>query len=235
MFRSIIRRLERSRKLTIKQLELSSSKAEIARDEDLEIMVQLWKAFQTRKVKSYDNFFNVCIYASLVGRDIAYLSDSFVKTQEISERNVVSRLLSMTLIEFLDDINGLLGKDLRTELQMLEFEQHLDQLRSINKAFSSLKKENQAELRKIRNNAAAHKTKNALSLLEFNKNVDSDKIFTLSAEVSQTNVKLTKLTTQILYSIIDEQKGELEVLKIKSQEIQVEFEELKKKTPDSSR
>lgn len=235
MFRSRTRRLEKSRKLKLKQLELSSSKAEIAREEDLEIMVRLWKSFQTRKVKSYDNFFNVSIYASLVGRDIAYLSDSFAKTQETSERNIVSRLLSMTLIEFLDDINFLLGKGLRTELQMIGFEQHLDELQSINKAFSLVKKENQTELRKIRNNAAAHKTKNALSLLDFNKNLDSDKIFTLSAEVNQTNNKLTKLTTQILYSIIDNQKEELEELKTKTQEMQDKIEELKKKNPGNKR
>ncbi len=141
----------------------------------------------------------------------------------------------MTLIEFLDDINFLLGKGLRTELQMIGFEQHLDELQSINKAFSLVKKENQTELRKIRNNAAAHKTKNALSLLDFNKNLDSDKIFTLSAEVNQTNNKLTKLTTQILYSIIDNQKEELEELKTKTQEMQDKIEELKKKNPGNKR
>jgi len=214
-------------RLELKRFELSTLKRELTREKDLETMIRLWKIFQARKVTTYDNFFNVCIFASLVGRDMDYLTNSYVKTLIIRERNILGRLLSMTLIEFLDDINTLLGKHLRVELQKTGFTQHIDELNQINKAFAAIKGDNQKQLRNIRNNASAHKTKNAMHLLEYNNNLDLDRIFEISANVSKTNAKLTQLTTEIIYSIIDQSNQEIESLKIESEQLKADIRDLK--------
>ena len=87
-----------------------------ANDADIQGIHSQWQNLQNAKIYNYDNFFNVCLYSSIVSRDIQLLWKNYSTTSFLNEKNLFGRLLSMSLIEFLDDINYLLGKDLRNEL-----------------------------------------------------------------------------------------------------------------------
>src|SRR5690606_15655942 len=134
---------------------------------------------------------------------------NYSTTSFLNEKNLFGRLLSMSLIEFLDDINYLLGKDLRNELINNNLKEYITQLSEINKAFSSIKKNYNSELRKIRNNASAHKTKKAKDLIDFTSKIEFENIHTISVNVSETNIQLTKLTTDIIYKINEQLKVRL--------------------------
>jgi len=151
------------------QLKLKIEKSDIIRDADIEAMQKLWKAFHDNRKKKYDNLMNVCLFASIVGRDIQFLSKYYVISKSSNERNMFGRLLVMTVYEFLHDINGLMGKDLREELKRNGMVEFLNPLGSLNKSFSRIKKDNQEFLKTIRNNFAAHKTKDSRELIDFTK------------------------------------------------------------------
>jgi hypothetical protein len=120
----------------------------------------------------------------------------------------------MSLIEFLDDINGLLGKNLKLELERNSMEKFVEYLNSINKEFAKVKQQHNTELRNIRNNCSAHKKK-ARDLIDFTKNKHFENLHEISAGTSKINIKLTQLTTKIIYAITDEQKIKLAELQLK--------------------
>lgn len=202
-------------------LKKTLERNDLARESDIETVHNLWLNFQKRKIFKYDEFHNVCLYSSIVSRDISILWNKYSLSENNGEKNLFGRLLSMTLIEFLDDINALLGKNLRLELEKNSMEKFVPELNSINKEFSKLKKLHNAELRIIRNNCAAHKTKKAKDLISFTKKQQFDNLYEISTDTSKINIKLIELTTKIIYSINDEQK-------IKLAELQLKVKEMKK-------
>jgi|TARA_R100000501_G_C2606952_1_gene102469 hypothetical protein len=191
---------------TKRNLKKALKKADISTDQDIDSLSDIWKKLQAAKIYNYDEFYNVCLFSAIVGRDIRILWNNYHLTNNENEKNLFGRILSMTIIEFLDEINGMLGKSLRQELQKNGMEKYENELNRINKKFAQIKKQHNTELRKIRNNAAAHKTKKAKDLIDFKKK-HFENLFEISTDVSRNNIELTNLTTQIIYEIIDHIKN----------------------------
>ncbi len=203
------------------KLKKTLKRNDLARESDIESVHNLWLNLQKRKIHKYDEFYNVCLYSSIVSRDISILWNKYSLSENDAEKNLFGRLLSMSLIEFLDDINGLLGRNLRLELERNSMEKFVEELNLINKEFARVKKQHNTELREIRNNCSAHKTKKAKDLIDFTKNNHFENLHEISADTSKINIKLTELTTKIIYGINDEQK-------IKLAELQSKVNDMKK-------
>ncbi|NDV14887.1 hypothetical protein GO009_02520 [Muricauda sp. TY007] len=213
--------LNNSKNRRVKQdLKSTVDKSIEIRNSDIQTTLKTWNNLQTSKIHKYDEFYNVCLYSSVVTRDISILWNDYSLTNNNTKKNLYGRLLSMTIIEFLDDINGLLGKNLRIELKSNNMSEFIKELNEINKAFSTVKKENNTVLRLIRNNSAAHKSKNAKDLIDFTDQVHFENLHKISVEVSETNIKLNELTTKIIYKITERIK--LNVEKLKEKRIELE-------------
>lgn len=162
-----------------------------------------WENLRDHNIVGYDEFYNVSLFSAIVARDIRILTTKYLLTNKDHERNLYGRLLGMTLIEFLDDINMLLGKRLREELNSNEMSDFIHEVGDLNKEFSSIKNAHNFELRKIRNSATAHKTKVATDLMELTNNRNYLQTIKISNEVTKVNIKLIKLSTRIIYKITD--------------------------------
>lgn len=195
-----------------KQLELTIEKSDIYREADIDQMIQLWKLYQNSGKTKYNQFMNACIFSSIVGRDIQFLTKSYILTKNKNEKNLYGRLLSMTIIEFLEDINKLLGNKLRKELIRNELSEYVSELNNINKEFSRIKKENNKPLSRIRNNAAAHKTLDSKALLDFTSKLEIEDLNGISNSVSRTNKKFVELSIELLNRFTEESKKELDKL-----------------------
>lgn len=156
---------------------------------------------------------NACIFSSINNRDIQFLSKNYGVSKNENEKNLFGRLLSMTIIEFLGDINNLLGDNLRNELIKNGYQEFIDELKLINKEFSSIKSKHNKELRKIRNNASAHKTKNAMDLIDFTQNFEMKNIISIAVDVMTINNKFTRLSTRIINRNSEETKKLIEKMK----------------------
>ena len=198
-----------------KDLKNTIEKSIEIQDSDIKTTLKTWNQLQINKIHKYDEFYNVCLYASIVTRDISILWNDYSLTNNDTKKNLYGRLLSMTIIEFLDDINGLLGKNLRIELKSNNMSEFIKELNEINKEFSKVKKQNNKELRLIRNNSAAHKSKNSKDLINFTDLVHFENLHKISVEISGTSIKLNKLTTKIIYKITEIINLNVEKLKVK--------------------
>lgn len=190
------------------------------RNSDIRTTLRIWNDLQKSGRNNYDEFYNACLYSSIVTRDISFLWNDYSQTTNETQKNLYGRLLSMTIIEFLDDINGLLGKNLREELESNNMSEFILELKNINKEFATVKKQNNAELRRIRNNSAAHKSKIAKDLINYTEQVHFENIHKISVEISKTNIKLNELTTKIIYRI--NERINLYVENLKRKRIQLE-------------
>lgn len=192
-----------------KRLQLTTEKGLIEREKELKELVELWKLFQLNGKNKYDQFVNVCIFTSISCRDILLLTNRYLYTDIEVEKNLYGRLLCMTIIEFLHDINGLLGNRLRKELISNGYNQFVDELNRINKSFDRIKKSHHKALGEIRNNAAAHKTKNAKDLIYFTEKLNIEDIAAISRKIQLLNIDFNQLSTKIIRQIGIETKEQI--------------------------
>lgn len=182
----------------IEEIEKSLEKAGTLRLKDIETNQKIWKQLQNRNINKFNNFYNLCLYSSIVNNDIAMLYDDYIMSKSSMKKNLYARLLSMTIFEFLDDIHHLMGKDFILELNSNKLSEFHDERKKISKRFSALKNKHQKELKKIRNNAAAHKTKKAKDLVELTKEKPFEDLNSIAKEITFINQDLIKLTTKII-------------------------------------
>jgi len=157
-----------------------------------------WKLHQkTKQSKKFNEYFNTALYCSITLRDISILYMDYITTKNKSKQNLYSRLLSMTIIEFLEDINFLLGKNLKQEFESNELKEFIPELNNINKKFALLKKENNKELRIIRNNASAHKTKDSLKLINLTDKTHVKEIEKITSNIFIIQIELYHLMREI--------------------------------------
>ena len=142
-------------------------KADKQRSIEILLIQKLWDNLSKMGNSKYDKLLNVCLYSSLTNRDIYYLAENYYFQKNLTRKNFFGRLLCMSIIEFLDDMNNLLGKNFLTELENNDMEVFINPIKQLNKAYSDLKKNYNKDLREIRNNAAAHKNKDAKYLVKF--------------------------------------------------------------------
>ena len=138
------------------------------RDEINKLLFQLWDILNEKGKTHADKYLNTCIYILHINRDIFFLYSDFYFEKNIAKKNLYGRHLSLTLIEYLSDINELIGRDMIQEIKINNWNSDLElQLKNICKMYSNLKNKFESNLREIRNKSVAHKTKNAKVLNDF--------------------------------------------------------------------
>lgn len=171
--------------------------------EDIENVKILILQNEHYKTDFFNSLYNSSIYISIFDMDISVLSEKYILAKREYEKKLFSRIIALTIIEFLDDINPLLGRDLSRQLNEFKQEKYVKPVREITKKFAKYKNENEEFLRAIRNNTIAHKNKNALQLHKFITEVDSKRIYNLAIELKKITTEFNNLSTKIIYSIID--------------------------------
>jgi hypothetical protein len=173
---------------------------------DLEAIKSAYEMMHGYGIRKFDNLFNVCIIGSISSSDMILLTHQIALTNQKLEKLLSARMLAMIVIEYLNDINDLLGRKLVQETTSNNFLEFIPKLREINSQFANIRKKHQTELSTIRNNIAAHKNKNGLSLLNQIYKLEPQGILEMANETIIVNDGLTKETTKIIYKILDDAK-----------------------------
>jgi hypothetical protein len=119
------------------------------------------------------------------------------------EKSLFARIIAMTAIEFLDDINTLIGRDLLKDLSKEYFKELVPVFKEINKKFNKLKSNNEALLRQIRNNACAHKSLDSLSFLKWAYEIDMTRIYLLGIEIKVISAFMSKELVKVSRKIAE--------------------------------
>lgn len=173
-------------------------KSDDLKDKEIETILKLWDILSKKGDARFDKLLNVCLYSLLVNRDIYYLAEDYYFQKNKNRKNFIGRLFCMTIVEFLDDINVLLGKELSKELEqnnMLHFQPYV---RSLNKHYSKIKKKYGKDFREIRNQVAAHRSLDSKLILDYISKVPTFDLTKIGQEISAGYNYFNDLTNLIL-------------------------------------
>lgn len=174
----------------------------IKNEEYAHLIKEVFEKLKHYKINSFKSLFNVCLYATLTNADLMLLIEKFRLSKRNYEKSLFSRLIALSIIEFIDDINVLLGRDLTKELTNKNFIEFIPIFKRINKKYSEIKKNHESLLRKIRNNTIAHKSKDSLKLINYIYDLDTEQIYELGEEVFFITNSLTVETVKVLQKIL---------------------------------
>ena len=184
---------------TKQQLRVAHNQSLEASLEDINSNREFYEKMRNHGIRRFDNFLNLCLISGVTTSDISILNAKIRLSDQRLEKLLFARMLSIIIIEYLKDINELLGFKLIGELNTNKYTQFVPIMKDLNSRFANIRKENETLLTSIRNNIAAHKTKDALNLINHMFNVDPDKISRIAIDIVQLNIELTNQTTEIIY------------------------------------
>lgn len=173
-------------------------------EHDISIFRDLLEQSKNHGFKKHTHFFNLNVYTSLAYSDIVLLAERIRLTDRRFEKLLYARLLAMIMIEFLDDINRLIGKEFVRELEKNEFNDTVQIFKDIAKQYSKIKNDNEPLLRTLRNSTSAHKENDALKLVNMVYNIDSSGILNIGIDIINITAQLIRQTTVVVEKILED-------------------------------
>ena len=114
-------------------------------------------------------------------------------------KKLYARLLAMTLVECVEDITQLLGKEFRLSLdKAIAKNDYKQKLNPIVKALIEFKKKHECDLRDIRNIAAAHRDQDAARQLSAINKINPKTLQNLSLEFVELLLPFNKMMTEVM-------------------------------------
>lgn len=100
------------------------------------------------------------------------------------KRNLYARVLTLSIVEFFEDIGQLLGKEYRSRISLLNnHEVFIKKLNLIAKHLNNLRSRHEKSLRQIRNAVIAHKEHNTIQQIKIIHELDLKSIGALSIDI----------------------------------------------------
>ena len=174
--------------------------------ESIDDLSKILSDFRKHKYNKHDSFFNLCIFSDIINIDLTILLEKVRLANRDQEKKLYARIIALTIIDYLDNINVLLGHDCLAELKNNNMTEFLDEFKSIHKKFSVFKKDNDRVLRDIRNTTIAHKSKDALKLNSHINGLNVEDIYNFGLELKINSKEFIDLSTKVIYYIVDYMK-----------------------------
>lgn len=185
------------------ELTIAVNSSISAIEKDINSTRELYEKMKNYGDNRFDNLMNLCLYSSVTNADLFLLVERIRLANRRLEKLLFARMLAIVAIEYLKDINELLGYKLIGELNKNHFNEFVPTIKILNGGFADIRKEHEKFLIPIRNNISAHKTKDALELVNDIFKLDPNRICELSLEIINVNHTLTIETTKIYNKIIE--------------------------------
>ncbi|MEH6657682.1 hypothetical protein [Leeuwenhoekiella marinoflava] len=195
--------LKNSRSELKKAIDDNITSSQTSIDDISEILAD----FKKHKYSKHDAFLNLCIFSDIVNIDLSILLEKLRIAEREQEKKLFARVIAVTLIDYLDNISVLIGRDCLRELKTNNMNEFIYEFKSIHKRFSKFKKEKQQPLREIRNKTLAHKSKDALELNDYLKKLDVESVYQNGLEVKKLSKEFIDLSTKVILFIADYMKA----------------------------
>ncbi len=190
--------LQKSKK---KLVAINDSNLAMVENSISEIAITI-RDFKKHNYRKHDAILNLCLFSDIAGIDLTLILEKYRLADRILERKLYARLLSIFIIDYLDNVSVLIGRDclkeLRENIHMKKFE---EEFRPVHKKFSAFKTENEKLLREIRNTTIAHRSKEALKLYDSINNLNLENIYQLGLELQIQITELTNVSNKVLFFI----------------------------------
>ncbi|MFC6265891.1 hypothetical protein [Flavobacterium panici] len=181
-----------------KKLKLEIDQNISGSQESIDQISKVLTDFKKHNYSKHDSFLNLCIFSDIVLIDLTLLLEKFQFAERLQEKKLYARVISIVLLDYLDNIGVLIGSNCLAELKrnnMLEF---IDEFKSMHKNFSSFKTTNERLLREIRNNTIAHKNKDALILNQHINKLNENEIYEFGLQFKIHIKDFIDLSTKVI-------------------------------------
>jgi hypothetical protein len=176
--------IERKEEVILGALESISATRQKAEKIQFEHVVRLYNASQ------------FCLICEL---DLSILVFDLSMADTQWRKKLYARLLAMTLVECVEDITQLLGKEFRLSLdKAIAKNDYKQKLNPIVKALIEFKKKHECDLRDIRNIAAAHRDQDAARQLSAINKINPKTLQNLSLEFVELLLPFNKMMTEVM-------------------------------------
>jgi hypothetical protein len=176
--------IERKEEVILGALESISATRQKAEKIQLEHVVRLYNASQ------------FCLICEL---DLSILIFDLSMADTQWRKKLYARLLAMTLVECVEDITQLFGKEFGQSLdKAIAKNDYKQKLNPIVKALTEFKKKHERDFRDIRNIAAAHRDQDAARQLSTINKIDPKNIANLSLEFVELLLPFTTMMTEMM-------------------------------------
>jgi hypothetical protein len=197
-----LKKLENAQKELVAEIDKSINSSQQSIDDFTKILSD----FKKHRYTKHDSFFNLCIFSDIVDIDLTILLAKFRLANRIQERKLYARVIALIIVDYLDNISVLIGRDCLNELKTNNMTEFVDDFKSIHKTFSIFKKDNERVLRDIRNNTIAHKSKDASKLNTYINNLNAEDIYNFGLELKTYTKEFIDLSTKIIWYIVSYMK-----------------------------
>jgi hypothetical protein len=156
------------------------------------------------KQNPVNEFLALITYIGVSLNDLQLLHKHYIISNDNYEINLFSRLIAMSIKEFLDDIFGFLSRA-KNETQKYNANNDIQlEFNNIKKELNILKSRHYAELKEIRNNAVAHKDKNPKVLISYFFDKNKTDISNINIEIIDTLINIINTLTSYVYKSLKE-------------------------------
>jgi hypothetical protein len=136
---------------------------------------------------------------------LMYTADLTVLTRDMTcranwwESKLYGRLLAMTMLECVEDIPTVLGREFRDSLAATVADDiHRQRISKFSKSLSDFRKRHENELRHIRTVTAAHRDHDAILQVAVIENLDTRELMRMAGELNDLSGAFAQAMTQVL-------------------------------------
>jgi hypothetical protein len=151
----------------------------------LEELAKTRKKLEKYRISEVACLYEAAQFCIMFDADLSVLARDMCCTSDWWQSRLYGRLLAMTMLECVEDIPTVLGKRFRESLRTLvSNERQRQRISVITKSLSEFRKSNEAELRRVRQIAAAHRDHNVNVQLDVIEKLNIKKLTVLANELN---------------------------------------------------
>lgn len=188
------RKIKNLRKNLVLEIDQNISSSQNSIDQISQILID----FKKHNYSKHDSFLNLCIFSDIVDIDLTLLLEKFRLVERIQEKKLYARVISIVILDYLDNIGVLIGSNCLAELKRNNMIEFIDEFKSMHKEFSAFKRTNERLLRDIRNNTIAHKNKDALILNDHINKLNENEIYEFGLQFKIHIKDFIDLSTKVI-------------------------------------
>lgn len=147
---------------------------------------------------------NAFAFSLLTHGELYILSEKINFTDRHFELLLHSRLAAILIIGYLEDIKSIIGVTLIPKLKDKNYTLFVEQLSLLNSQFSDVRKKNLNFLKSLRNDTSAHKTRDAIALIDKIDEIDYRLILNITSQILKISENYHSVSMNIIHELIED-------------------------------
>jgi hypothetical protein len=153
-------------------------------------------------VHGLETMLNVNQFLAILNHDLSIVHYELMSLEEGWRRSFHARVAALLLVEFMEDVGQLVGKEWRAAiLPLLTSKESQERLRQLCVTLVELRRRHERNLRELRNVAIGHRDRDARLQLKAIRELDSELIYKILLDVTKWMTQMMGFQTDLLNEV----------------------------------